>query len=206
MRSWFSLLICPFLGGCFGLGYPAISKTPPVEVLADEVRAFRVVSETTFSGGLIAGCIKLSRSVEALRVGDRVVGPESDSYFDYSYILFPFAGSRSRSLEIMLYRPGYEPVSIPARAWWKQCFTYAHEKVVWREAPGLTAQKQAIDQIVGHEFHLRHLSKEVLRFAAQEYARVAETPMAYTRPETREELRKLAKQYNHLAEQETSKQ
>src|SRR5262245_16986403 len=117
MRCWPVLLLCPCLAGCLALGYPTISRTPEVTVPADDVRAFRVSSEMTASGPLATAPIQLSSSVEEIPVVDATVEPQRDASFSYYYLVFPYSGYRSRTVEVLLYRPGYETVEVPARPW-----------------------------------------------------------------------------------------
>src|SRR5262249_12000959 len=117
MRAWLPLLCCPLLSGCFGFAYPSVSETPAVAVIEPDVRAFRVVSECTVSGPCITGPIQFSRQVEEVPGAWPVVQSQQDAYLAYHYLLFPVLnGSRSRSLQVLLYRPGYETIEIPARS------------------------------------------------------------------------------------------
>ncbi|HZT83082.1 MAG TPA: hypothetical protein VFA26_22835 [Gemmataceae bacterium] len=200
MRLWPAFLTCPLLAGCLGFGYPDLSRTPPVAVPTDGVRAFRVVSAMTMSGPIMTGPIQCNGWVEEIPIVNGTVRPQHDACFSYYYLIFPFNGSRSRGLKVVLYRPGYEIVEVPARPWWQQPGGVT-EKVAWKEAPDLPAQKAAVDRIIAG-FQLAVPSKEVLQFAAQEYARLADSPLAAV-PEmaaTREELRKLARECLDRAE------
>jgi hypothetical protein len=203
MRFWPVFLTCPFLAGCVGFGYPDISRTPAVAVPTTEVRAFRVISDFTLSGPVITGPIHFINSVEEIPVVNGTVGPQRDAYFAYYYLVFPLGGYRSRTLEVLLYRPGYETVEIPARRWWQSGSSNVPEKVAWKEAQDLLAQKAAVDRIASRE-HFSVPSKDVLRFAAREYARLADSPMAAApaMSDTREELQRLGRECHDLAEKE----
>src|SRR4026208_1331330 len=98
MRCWLLCLACPFLSGCLGFGYPSFTKTPEFKTSAVDVRAFRVISEVTMSGPRMPGPIQVGRSVEEIPILDDTVGPQSDGYFAYYFLLFPgLNGSRSRT-------------------------------------------------------------------------------------------------------------
>ena len=156
---------------------------------ADGVRAFRVDSEVTTSGPLMTGPIRLEGSVEEISVVNATVGPQRDAYFAYYYLAFPFNGSRSRALEVLLYRPGYQIVSIPARSWWRAMDGGRPEGVTWKEAPDLLTQKGAVDRVASGRQRMS-ASKGVLQFVAGEYARLADSPAAST-PEMAEERAEL---------------
>ncbi len=144
MRTGVPLLICPFLAGCLAFGYPAISATPEIALPDTDVHAFRVCSEVTMSGPWMTGPIAFGSSVDDIPVVEATVSPQRDAYFAYYYLLLPIAsGSHTRDLEVLLYRPGYETVAIPARPWWQAPGSQRLEKIAWKEAPDLLAQKTA---------------------------------------------------------------
>lgn len=181
------LLITPFLAGCFGYLYPEFTTTPSVAVSADGVRAFRVNSEVIMSGPWMTGPIQCEGSVEEISVTNATVVPQRDAYLAYYYFAFPFNGSRTRTVEVLLYRPGYQIVRIPARPWWQATEGDRPEGVKWKEAPDLLSQKEAVDALVGTRLSA---SNEVSRFVAQEYTRLANSPSAFA-PEMAEMRTKL---------------
>ena len=204
MRIWPAILACPLIAGCVGFGYPDISKTSTVAVPESDVRAFRETSEYTMSGPVMTGPIWVSNEIKAIPVEDGAVGPQRDAYFAYYYLVFPIAnGERTRSVKVLLYRPGYETVEIPARPWWQSLGVNVPEKVAWKEAPDLPTQKAAVDRIASREDG-RRVGKDVLRFAAGEYTRLADSPMAASpaMSATRDELRRLARECQDQAGKE----
>jgi hypothetical protein len=203
MRAWLLLLLCPVVSGCYGFAYPSFSETPAVNVKEDNVRAFRVLSEWTLSGPCITGPIEIWQSVEEIPVLKATVERQQDSYLAYSYMLFPVLnGSRSRTLEVMLYRPGYETVEIPSRSLLEAFGETKRAPVVWKEAVGLEAQEQALEKIIS-QHPGRRLGQEGLRLAAQEYARLADSPLVSGpgKEKERERLRAKARECEGLAAQ-----
>jgi hypothetical protein len=203
MRWWLPLLVCPALSGCFGFAYPSFSETPAVNVKEGDVRAFRVLSEWTLSGPCITGPGGVWHSIEEIPVIKKTVERQQDSYLAYYYMIFPVLnGSRSRTLTVLLYRPGYETVEIPSRSLLGAFGETKRAPVVWKEAVGLEAQEKAVERIIG-PFPGSWLGQEALRFAAQEYARLADSPFVSGpgKEKERERLRAKAKEYEALAAQ-----
>jgi hypothetical protein len=183
MRRCLIFLFCPALSGCLAMGYPDISATPCVSVESSDIRAFLVSSRWQQSGRPqpLDGCQEIS----AAPVVAGCVEPQWNAYFRYHYIAFLTFSFYEQDKEILLYRPGYETVNIPVRAWWNVC---AREplRVEWKKAPDLAAQVMALAQIT--RFWSR--DKDVLHFGAQEYRRLADYPEAgqTTQQPPREEL------------------
>jgi hypothetical protein len=203
MRSWLPLLLCPVVSGCYGFAYPSFSETPAVNVKEDNVRAFRVLSECTLSGPCLTGPFEISHTVQEIPVLKATVERQQDSYLAYCYMLFPVLnGSRSRALEVLLYRPGYETVEIPSRSLLQAFGETKRAPVVWKEAVGLEAQEQALERIVTRTPKY-WLGQEGLRFAAQEYARLADSPLVSGpgKEKERERLRAKARECEELAAQ-----
>jgi hypothetical protein len=197
----FPFLTCLLLASCLGFGFPSISETPTVAVPTNEVRAFRVVSEDWMSGPWMTGPITILDSVEEIPVKNCVVAPQHNAYFAYYYLVFPVLnGSHSRTIKVLLYRPGYELVEIPARPWWNAYGSDVPEKIVWKEAPDLQTQKAAVDRIA-LSLRGKTANKDVLRFAAREYGRLAECPAAALpgSKTLRNELQGLAHEYEQRA-------
>ena len=196
MRFWHICVVCPLLAGCVGFAYPDVSRTPTVALPAADVHAFRVVSQLTMSGPWMTGPVQFGETVDEIPVTSGAVGPEREAYISYYYLVFPFNGSHSRTLTVLLYRPGYEIVEVPARPWWRAPGGGPPEEVAWKKAPDLTAEKAAVDRIASREGG-RSPSKDVLRFAAEEYARLADSPAAPAA--MKEELRRLAEECHDRA-------
>ena len=177
MRSWLPLLVCPLMSGCFAFGYPSITETPSIMVAEDSVRAFRITWQLTRYGGAIAGAIRLSQDIEEIPIVATTVAGQEQVYFAYGYLLFPFAGSESRSLSVLLYRPGYETVEVPARSWWRCLGPDKPLHVEWKPARDLEAQVSALEKVI-NTIYKGKLKPEVAQFAAQEYTRLAQSPLA----------------------------
>jgi hypothetical protein len=178
MRAWLPLLCCPFLSGCFGFAYPSVSETPAVTVRENDVRAFRLISDWTMSGPWMTGPIQNCHSIEELPITQETVEGQQDSYFAYYYLIFPVLnGSRTRTVEVLLYRPGYETVEIPAQSRLWAWFAPKRVQAVWKPAPDLAAQEKALERIVCGYWH-HSMGKATWQFAAQEYTRLAQSPLA----------------------------
>jgi len=206
MRWRPAFLVLPFVSGCLAFGYPTLWETPALSVPDEDVRAFRVESQYTRGGCLIAGWINCWHHVEEIPVVAARVGAQNDAYFSYYYLLFPFTGNTSRSMRVLLYRPGHETVEIPERPWWRFPGLARPEPVVWKEAPDLAAQEKALETVVVRQtLCWKHChNKKLLEFAAQECARLADSPLAHTSEmaETRGRLLTKAKEYDALAKQQ----
>jgi hypothetical protein len=192
---WVALLVFPCFSGCLAVGYPATCQTPAIEVNFPDTRAFRVTSDLRQSGSWngspsITGRVEEIPIVAEPNAGIRV--PEQkDSYFAYSYRLFPFAeGCHDHSLRVLLYRPGYETVAVDERGW-SLMGTSQPISVVWREAKDLAAQERALERVVARRpISWSVFEPGVLRFVAQEYTRLANGPLAAgpEKQKTRERL------------------
>lgn len=205
MRISRALLVLPFVSGCLAYGYPSVWQTPPLSIPDDNVRAFRVERQWKGGGVVIAGWFQIAHSIEEIPIVAAQVAAQKDAYFAYYYLLFPFAGTTSRSLSVLLYRPGCQTVEISEQPWWRLPGQARPEQVFWQEAPDLAAQEQALEKVASQGARWGgHRSKGVLEFAAQEYARLAEGPLARApgMAETRDRLLAKAKEYQALALQQ----
>jgi hypothetical protein len=174
VTRWLAFLFCPFASGCLAFGYPNVTATAPATVDTSEVRAFRVTSETTFGGAIIAGYIQLAHDIEEIPITP-VIASQSDASFCYWTLVFPFGSSHHRQVGVVLYRPGYETVELPGRPWWQFPQHATPARVVWKEAPDLAAQAKALEPLLSawHSFSsVSNLS--VLRFLAGEYERLVQ--------------------------------
>ncbi len=195
MRSWLPLLLCPFAAGCFGFAYPSVSETPAIIVRENDVRAFRLISDWTMSGPWMTGPIENCHSVEELPITEDTVEAQKDSYLYYYYLALPFAnGSRTRTVEVLLYRPGYETVEIAAQSGLWSLFAPKRIGVIWKPAPDLAAQEKALERIISG-YWKDSLGKATWQFAAQEYTRLAQSELAAgpRMEKTRERLLKMAR-------------
>jgi hypothetical protein len=202
MRLCLLIPVCPFLAGCLAYGYPDVSRTPPVAIDTPDVKAFRVADKITMWGPIITGPMSLERSIEEIPVENAIVSAQHDTFFSYYYIFFPLlSGSRDRKLDVMLYRPGYQIVDIRGRAWWEASWSDKPEPVVWKEAPDLNSQMAAVQRLSPRHM-LDRTNKEVLKFAAAEYTRLANSPLAATKEmaETRKQLLDYAQECSDMAE------
>jgi hypothetical protein len=173
MRILSILLICPFLTGCLACGYPSITQTPPIAVKDLEVKAFRVTTGITRYGGAIAGAIKFDGEIEEIAALNGVVPAQDDSHWRYYYLAFPYEGYYSRTLEIRLYRRGFETEVIDARpaieGLWAAPVVEPHLK----RAESVEAQEKAIDDVVAGVWRL---DSQRISFLADEYLTIARSP------------------------------
>jgi hypothetical protein len=174
MRTWSGWLIFPFLSGCMALGYPSISRTPPVAVDAPDVHAFLVTSKSDTGGGVISGWVQHGREVRELPVAEATVRPQWDTHFTYYYLFFPMSGSSSRSQQVLLYRPGYETVELSSQAWWECLGAGKPVRVAWKPARDARAQEKALAKVFGPRSSV--LDDNSRQFAAVEYARLGRRP------------------------------
>jgi hypothetical protein len=196
MRRLAVLLFCPFLGGCLVIGYPSITHTPTIEVDEPDVHAFRLVTDAEQHGPFITGPITFEKTTEMLSATNTTISPLSDSYFAYSYMAFPLRGWHDRSMQIRLYRRGYETVSIPAASWLS--FPDPVAKPQWKKAANLAACEKAIEMIGGSTTDTWPLSPEVRQFVAQEYRWLAQSEWTLGQEKVKERQRLLDKA-NHFS-------
>jgi hypothetical protein len=152
MTRGLALLICPFLSGCLGYGYPSFCQTPGAAIDDPGVRAFRVTNECKRRGCIIAGSVMFAHQVEPIGIVDSRVEAQTNNSFVSYYLLFPFEGHSSRTVKVLLYRPGYETVEIPERPWWTFLGKNQPERVVWKEACDLSSQVKALEMVVPWKF------------------------------------------------------
>src|SRR5262245_12831263 len=148
MRCRPAFLVLPFVSGCLAFGYPSLSETPTLSVPEEDVRAIRVDTQLRRGGCVITGSIEFCHSVEEIPVAAAEVGAQTDAYFSYYSPLFLSTGTTSRSMRVLLYRPGFETVTIPERPWWRFPGLTRPEAVAWKEAPDLAAQEKALETVV----------------------------------------------------------
>jgi hypothetical protein len=147
---------------------------------AENVRAFRVTSDLRQSGPWNSGPGDITGRVEEIPIVDATVPEQKDSYFAYSYMVFPFTeGCHDRNLRVLLYRPGYETVEIGEQVGWNLTGSNPPEGIVWREARTLAVQEKALERVVARKpLRWSVFDPGVLRFVSQEYTRLASTPLA----------------------------
>jgi hypothetical protein len=193
MRVLLPLLVCSLLPGCLGLGYPSFCKTPTIQLEEPDVHAFRVCSGFTQSGPLMTGPIEVYKSVEKVTATDKAIAPQSDNYFSYYYLAFPFEGSHQQSLEILLYRRGYQLVSVPAVSWLR--FADRSIRPQWKKAAKLEDIEKALDSLAPPRWNQSPISQGVRQFVAQEYAWLADSEWV-AGPERKEDRQRLLTKAN----------
>jgi hypothetical protein len=191
------------LSGCLGLGYPSFCKTPTIQFEEPDVQAFCIRSGFTQSGPLMTGPIDMYKSVEKISVADNAIAPESDNYFSYYYLAFPFEGSHQQSLEILLYRRGYKLVSVPAVSWLR--FAERSMRPQWKKAEKLEDMEKALESIAPPHWNQSAASAEVRQFLAREYAWLADSEWVAA-PERKEDRRRLLAKANDYQQQEPAAQ
>jgi hypothetical protein len=188
MRILAVLLCCSSLSGCLGFGYPSFTETPRIDLEEPDVQAFRVVSDFKQWGPLITGPIECSLQLEILPRSRNAVARQTDSYFSYFYVAFPFEGGHSRSLEVRLYRRGYQTVRIPAHSW--LAFSERETRPKWVQLEKLEDLENAIEQIAPARWDHSLGSKEVRQFVAREYTWLAHSGWA-AGPDREKDLQRL---------------
>jgi hypothetical protein len=194
MRVWLLFLLCPLLAGCLAFGYPSASKTPPVRIAAPDVQAFRVVSGFTQSGPWMTGPIAFYRNVEKLTPTDGLIASQSDAYCPYYYLAFPVAeGCQQQSLEVVLYRRGYEAVSVPAASYlWLSNQTVLPD---WKKAQKLEDMEKALKWITPSRGDQSPAAQEVRQFLAREYDGLAHSEWVAGSDKDRHRLLEKAKEH-----------
>jgi len=174
------LLVLPFLQGCLALGYPSMTYTPEVSLPEPEVHAFK---STWGKGGIwiaMTGGYWLESSIEELPIHDGHLASQGQSYFAYFVGGFPVSFSEARFWSLLLYRPGYEIIEVPSRWRGRELFESPIDKLAWKPAPDLDSQVKALEKLCP-EFGLPKPGDNVRQFVAQEYRRLATSPLATTR-------------------------
>lgn len=173
MRTLVFLLACPLASGCLFLGAPSVQRTPEVAVGGDEVRAFQVTTEHVWGDGLAR--THETTHFKEIPVTAATVESQQDATIAHCVCLLPLMTyTWSQSLEVLLYRPGYDTVTVAAWPWWCP-LGYCHTASVhWRRVPDLHAQEEVLQGVI-EKNHTSYLSLEpdMLRFAAEESERLA---------------------------------
>ncbi len=177
MRFWQVLLFLPFLPGCLAYGYSSVCRTPQVNVTEESARAFRVTFDTIGSGSII-GPARTSDDVAELPVVAGRVEAQINAYLDYCWTVFLLHDERTIEMSVRLYRRGFETVEIPEQFWFTSLVCPIPSKIEWKAASSLEAQEKALRKVIGPGRPETRLSKEVLEFAATEYAYLAASPLA----------------------------
>jgi len=171
-------LVFPLLPGCLAYGYPSVTYTSGVSNLPAEVRAFK---STTALGGMsifMTGGESVSSGVEEIPLKQGCLDSQKETYFAYSVGGFPVKFFQSRSWHVMLFRPGYEVITIPSTWSGHHLLEPRIEALAWKPAPDLDSQVNAIETLCLAD--CMHPNAKVLQFAAQEYERLAASPLDST--------------------------
>lgn len=189
MRRLLLFVVCATVSGCLAFAYPSVSNTPTIQVEGPDVQAFRVVSEFRQWGPWMTGPIEINQTVEKLPEANHTIASQSDAFFPYYYLAFPLAeGAHGRSLEVRLYRRGYETVSVPAVSWFQPSGRPTRPQ--WKKAATLEDMEKAIEEIAPRRMRESCGSPEMRRFLAQEYAWLARSEWA-AGPHREEDRRRL---------------
>ena len=170
MRPLPVLVVCPFLQGCLAFGYPSVTQTPAVAVTEPDVKAFRVTRDHKFFGALIAGAFQIGDAVEEIPISENVIPSQSNSYFHYRTLAFPFAGHHERSVSVCLYRRGFEPEIVQARFSFVECWRQEPIKVTWKKIETSEAREKAVDDL---NSLVVNRSNAISVFIAEEYLALA---------------------------------
>lgn len=180
MRRWFWIALLPFLTGCF-VGYPSFTYTPRVNHVEPDVRAFLQSFggpgwEVFFTGGTILD--QLSWRSSELAIENDCVESRSERYFRYFVGGFPVYAGDVRDWRIVLYRPGYEPIVLPARWSGLKLIQPEISKLVWKPAIDFDSQLKAIKMVDAGP--PRQGSEEFRQFLIAEYKRLSESALCDT--------------------------
>lgn len=177
MRLFAILLFFPFLSGCFAFGYPAISSTPSIQIHEPEVHAFRVVSGIDKAGN-VGMFWDYYDSIDKVHISKNVILAQTDLYFRWGIgAISSGEHGHSQSLEVLLYKRGFETISIPAISWLK--FGDRSPKLEWKKAESLVDLEKAIGSITPYGVIATRLGRdaeatpEVWQFIANEYTWLA---------------------------------
>jgi hypothetical protein len=190
------LLACSLSSGCLFLVVPEVSRTSEVAVHSDDVRAFRVT--TTHSFGTLVGPsgYRDFTELQEVPVVAAKLEPQQDAQLAGLFYLFPLVHYSSYDFEVVLYRPGYETVTVTAWPWWFPLGYCSAQSVDWKKCPDLLAQEKVLKGLLERSSHSLFDAK-LLRFAAGEFERLAQTAAA-TEPgmgTARERWLHLAREY-----------
>ncbi|MBI3412328.1 MAG: hypothetical protein HY040_28750 [Planctomycetes bacterium] len=140
------LSLCPvFLSGCFiPLAYPTWSQTPlvPLDAPNEEVHAFRVHVKEDWSGPEFWKEYEYTLAPVPTLAGHSI--PQTTVSADYGClwlcVALNFVVHTHHTLELRLYRPGYETVEI--KSW------DLTKEIAWKKADDLAEHEKAIDDLL----------------------------------------------------------
>ena len=200
MNRWIVLfaLLMPNLSGCLTYAYPTLTYLPEVTVpnLTGNVRAYRVEIDQTqgkpqpFTQYTLAEIPVSSRGVIPSQFE---VAAASGTYNPLGVIVGPAHERSEFTMLVRLYRPGQRTQEV--KAWDKA------RELPWSPAPDLAGQEKAVDDLLAIPgqaptvtwWDLRDVKTpgaglqpggvasghaEALRFASNEYQRLANSPLA----------------------------
>ena len=194
MRWLLIALTIPFSSGCIAYGHPSVCRIPQVNVAEEGVRAFRVTFD--WIGDTFLEPASTDHEVVELPVVAGKVEAQLNAYFDYCWWIGLLHRDRTMEISVRLYRRGFETVEIPEQFWFTSLVSPIPSKTEWEPASSLEAQEKALRKIIGPGDRETCLSKEVLEFAATEYAHLAASPLAQSAStDERIRLEKEAREY-----------
>jgi hypothetical protein len=175
MEAWMPrlifILILPLLPGCMAFGYPSLTYTPAVACLPPDVHAFKSTFGTIGRSFMFSGGEGVYCGVEEIPIVDGVLDTLDQSYFDYFVGGVFVAYFHHDSWKVILYRPGYEIVTIPSRWFVGKMYESRLYNVDWKPAKGINSQLEALSTIWS-ESGPSQASDEVKDFVRNELKRL----------------------------------
>jgi hypothetical protein len=143
-----------------------------VRNIPDDVHAFKATWETGGMSIILTGGESVGGSVEEIPIKEGVLEPETESDFEYFAGGIPVSFFHFRGWRILLYRPGYEVIELPGRCWAFGLLQPQVDHLNWKRSQDFDAKLRAIETICSRRSFGRP-NEQTLRFAAQEYERLA---------------------------------
>ncbi len=162
------------LAGCLfvPVGYPTWSRTPEVAVNAPADQVVAVLVRRRSDATNITVPNEKKEEIISLLNPDRLCRLEARNEMTWDcavagfIFVMPILFASSSTVELRLYRPGYETVIVPS---WAKV-----EQIVWRPAPDVPGQMQALERMNVKESELpRDQQQLYCLFLSREFERLA---------------------------------
>lgn len=185
MRFSLVVALVPFASGCALLG-PVVQTTPAITVREPDVKAFYRTHKNRFDSVLIAGAYTIAQYVEPAKIENGVVAPRRHWWGNWVVCGILVGASSSETIELVLYRRGYEIESLPGRSPLHSILGRRPE-VVWKPITCLRDAEEALRSLELESPFSATMSSEMRAFLADEHRWLAESDWAG--PDDRKRLR-----------------